>query len=339
MDRLYCTLAEALSDLDINGVRDEGKLLDFIRSASEVIERRGGRFIPVTAQRQFSGNGETDIWIDPLLAITAITLAEGLTVRTLTGSDYVLNPPNRWWDNGPYTRLQADAVNSTQIAQWMKGQSNLTITGRWGLYEETKSTGATATQADGAGTSLVVDNAAAVSPGMTALIESEQELVEATGAATDSTANTAEAVDNSEEEIDLDNGALVNVGEIIRVDVEKMRVLDKATNTIVVSRGYGGSKVTTHLTGADVYVYRTFTVKRGLNGTAAAAHASKAVSRYVAPSPINYLCRQIAGLMLKKSQSAWAGKVGSAETGEVFYFNEFPNDPLAKIMEGFRYVN
>src|SRR3972149_5518329 len=70
MDRLYCTLAEVLGDLELNGVKSEKKLMDFIRAASLVIDNRGGWFIPTTEARRFAGNGQADLWGDPLLAIT-----------------------------------------------------------------------------------------------------------------------------------------------------------------------------------------------------------------------------------------------------------------------------
>ncbi len=332
MDRLYCTLAEVLNDLQRNGLKDESKLVDFIRAASHVIDKRG-QFIPVTEQRSFDGNGDTDLWVSPLLALTACALVESTqTTLTLTSADYMLYPRNRWWENGPYTRLAVDR-DSTQIGAWTRGQGNVQPTGRWGLYEETRSTGALGTNATDTTTDLTVDNAANISPGAVLLIESEQELVEATGSPTDSTANINEAVDTSEEEIDLTDATKINVSEIARIDFEQMRCLDKAGSTALFQRGWNGTSKVAHSINADVYVYRTFTVKRGVNGTPPAAHAAQAIRRYWPPRDVNYLCRQIAGLMLKKSESGWAGKVGNAELGETFYFNEFPNDPLKKIME------
>jgi hypothetical protein len=158
----------------------------------------------------------------------------------------------------------------------------------------------------------VVSNGAKVSPGDVVLIDSEQELVEATGAVTDSTANTAEALDASEEEVDVNDGTQVNAGEVIRVNFEQMRVLDIATNTLLVNRGYNGTKRTTHDT--------------------AATHSSDTIYRYLPPYDVGYLCRQMAALMLKKAQSGFAGKVGSVELGEVFYMQEFPKEVLDRVI-------
>lgn len=334
--QIYCTLADVYSDLEINGVKDEIRLLDKIKAASDVIKRLGGRFLPSTEQKKFDGNGDRHQWIDELLAITAFTMLDGNTTYTLTSADYLLHPANRWWANGPYTRLEVD-LDSTQIGQWAKGQQNLQITGRWGLYEETAATGATASQTDSA-TTLVVDNAGKLSIGAVVKIGDEQELLESFGAVSDSTADTSAAMDVSQDTIAITNGSLLSRGEVAVIDTEKMLVLEVISNTLVVARGYGGSKIATHLINSNVYVYRTFNVTRAVNGTTAAQHTTASVSKCVAPQSINYLCRQIAGLMHKKAQSGWSSKVGNAELGETFYYNEFPNDPLKKIMQNFTVI-
>lgn len=330
--QIYCTLQDVLDDLTINGVRDDAHVMKFIRAASKFFEQRGGQFIPITEQRKYNGDSGYDLWVDPLLAITAFSVLDGSTTYTLTSVDYQLNPAARWWPNGPYTRLEIDLDG--QIGTWIKGQQNVQITGRWGLYEETRALSATVTTD---GTSyLLLSASGGISPGAVLLVGSEQMYVDSFGTPTDSTANLNEALDNSEEEIDVTSGAAFNAGEIIRVDFEQMRVLDIVSNTLLVVRGYNNTKRVTHTTTTDVYVYRTFNVTRAVNGTTQAVHATgAAVNRYVAPDDVNYLCRQIAGLMLKKSQSGWAGKVGNADTGETFYFNEFPNDPIGKIMRGY----
>jgi len=75
-------------------------------------------------------------------------------------------------------------------------------------------------------------------------------------------------------------------------------------------------------------------VRRGVNGTTAAAHSTAAIYRYEVPESVNYLCRQIAGLMRAKAETGWSGKSGNAETGETFYFNEFPKQ-IRDIQENF----
>jgi hypothetical protein len=199
------------------------------------------------------------------------------------------------------------------------------------MYEETIATGATvASQADDA-TSLVVDNAGGISVGAVLLIEDEQELVNAVGAATDSTAKLAADVDAEDDFMALSVASGLHVGEVIKVDIEQMKILDISGNNVLVTRGWNRTKRVSHTDLTVVYVYHTFTVARGVNGTVAAAHTSKAISRYVAPADIHWLCKQMAALMLKKADSAFAGRIGNVETGETFYVNEFPKSVIDQI--------
>lgn len=331
MDRMYCSLAELVDELEQAGVKSwkETQALQKIAAASEWIDRTLGAFIPTSKARRFDTSGGLDCWVDPLLAVTSI-VDDGVA---LLAADYLLHPRKKLWENGPYIRVSIDP-DATTLSGWSYARDALVITGRWGLYERSVSLVATTTQEDDA-TSLVVDDASQISPGCVLKIDDEQELVEATGLATDVGTNTAEALDASQEEIDLVDASLVHAGEVIKVNFEQMRVLDIAGNTILVARGYNGSKRITHLTGQDVFVYRTFGVRRGVNGTTAAAHAAAAVSRYVPPEDVGYLCRQIAALMLKKAGSGYAGKTGNAELGEVFYNNEFPKDVIERIRSNY----
>src|SRR3970040_325024 len=104
MDRLYCTLAELIDDLQLPGVRSEAALLARIQSASDWIDRNIGRFVPVTETRRLDGPGGLLLFIPPLTAVTSIDD----DTTTLLTTDYLLYPRNRRWENGPYTRVEID---------------------------------------------------------------------------------------------------------------------------------------------------------------------------------------------------------------------------------------
>ena len=70
----------------------------------------------------------------------------------------------------------------------------------------------------------------------------------------DSTANTAEAVDNTETAIDVSDGSVFNYGDIIKINNEKMIITNISSNTITVRRGALGTTIATHNTGVDVYI-------------------------------------------------------------------------------------
>jgi hypothetical protein len=328
--QLYCTTQELIEDLDLPGA-DEQKVLRYIRSASQFIEKKIGRFLPEIATRLYRGEGLATLFLgDPLLRITSIT-HDGTALTA--GTDFTLEPQNRWWGNGPYSRLEVDP-DSSLIAAWMDMAGAVSLTGWWGMYDEARTVGAVNAQTNVA-TDLVVSNGSILSPGMLLLLGSELEEVTGLGAATTTTATLNGGIDAAQEEITLSNGALVNVGEVIKVGFEKMLVLDIQTNDVQVVRGYGRSKKDSHLTAATVYAYRTYTVARGVNGTTAAGHLALTASRMVPPDDISYLCRQIAGLEWKKAQTGFSGRQGTAD-GETFYYNEFPG-LINKVEELYRF--
>lgn len=330
MGQVYCTVAELLDDLEVEGVRNVKieRIYDKLKAASRWIENNIGNFIPKLETRYFDGSGDTEIIIDPLLEATAITVDD----ETLTLTDALFYPLNALWAYGPYMRVKIDP-DSTSLYYFPKIAKTVAIAGSWGMFERSAVTGATVASQTNVATTLVVDNGSGISPGEVLLIEDEQQLVTGIGSPTDSTANSAEALDLDEDELTVTDGTKVNVGEIIRVDFEQMLVLDISGNDLLVQRGWNRTNRVTHLTGLDVYVYRTFNVERGVNGTTAAAHDAEAVGRYLVPDDIHWLCKQMAALMLKKADSSFAGKVGDAATGEVFYFNEFPKGTIDAIKE------
>ena len=321
--RCYCTLAELLEDLELNGpAPSEAAMMRHIKRASQYVDKWVGQFIPTTQTRNFDGIGEKSLFVDPCLAITSLSDDSD----AITATQYLLYPRNRHWENGPYTQVVVDP-DATELSCFTNERDSVSIVGRWGKYEKHETTGSTVantTSIAADGTSLVVANGSLICPGMVLLIESEQLLVEATGTPTDSTANVNETFSAADETLTVTDGTKVYAGEILKVDNEQMKVLSISGNDLSVVRGWAGTAKATHSSTTDVYAYRTYTVTRGVNGTTAAAHLNAvAISRYLPPYDVNWLCVQIAGLMHMKARSKFAGKVGNADMGETFYFNEF----------------
>jgi hypothetical protein len=333
-DRLYCTVDQLVASLDLIGAEDETELLDYIRQASDYIDQeigKGSGFIPVTAARRFDGKGIIHLYVDPLLAITSI-VEDGDTLLT---TDYLLYPRNRYWDDGPYTRITIDP-DATTLNAWTYEDDVVVITGRWGLYEKTVATGETVSLAAAGTTDLAVASGASVSPGMILKIEDEQCLVTATGASENATSLLSAAVTTSDTTISVDDGSEFSAGEELQIGTEDFKILKINTNDLYVARSWNGTAKAAHLDNAQVKVYRTYTIERGLNGTTAAAHTSKAASQYIPPRLVNYFCRQIAALMLKKAKSGFAGKTGNVDLGEIFYHQEFPKDALKELKKTYR---
>lgn len=327
ISRLYCTVNELLDDLGAEGVRvSPERVLDKIRAASRWIDRNIGPFIPIVETRYFDGDGTSELYIDTLVALTSLTV-DGMSVEF---GDCLLYPRNRLWDLGPHIRIVI-ASDSASVYQFTIGQSNVAVEGRWGLWEQIQDCGVVVASQSDTADDLVVNSAAGISVGAVLLIDDEQEVVIAIGAATDSMANLATALDTESEILTLDDVSLVEIGEVIKIQFEQLKIVDSYDNQVLVVRGWNSTKRTTHASGADVLVYRTFTVERGANGTSVAAHTATQIVRYVAPEDIRWLCKQMAGLMLKKADSGFSGRAGSPETGETFYINEFPKSVIDQI--------
>jgi hypothetical protein len=322
--QIYCTVEDLVKDLNLSGDDDKMNALRYIRSASAMIARKIGNFIPKVETRRFqSPKRGRDLYVSSLLSVTTI-LNDGVAV-----TDYDLHPYNRYWPDGPYTRIYTEQVN------W--DDRDILITGKFGLFDYKEALGLSVTQTDSAST-IAVTNGSLLSIGGVLAVEDEQEFVGGYGSTTALTSKLAGAIDAAQATIIIDNGAEVNRGEVIQLSTERMRILAISGNNLVVARGYEGTLKQSHLDDADISVQRTYSVERGVNGTTAAAHDNKTVYQYLAPYDVNWLCREIAGLMYNKAKTGFSGRSGNAETGETFYYNEFPNDPIKKVGENYRIV-
>jgi len=337
MDRLYCTFADMIADLSPTLGGDEVTWLKHIRAASQFIDVRLGAYIPYAQTISCDGSyGVQQKLPMPLLEVTGTVM--NWTTALTTGTDFLLWPDDRMWPNGPYTKLVM-APLAPHGTIWLPFADGVKVPGLWGMYELAIDTGVNlaAAQTDGVGTSVQVADGSKLSPGMVLFLDaSEQELITATGAPTPAVTTLSQAMSATDDVITPGNVNAVNVGETIRVDFEKMLVVDKNVAQWSVYRSWNKTKASAHLAGANADVYRTFTVSRGVNGTTAGAHNNGIdVLRYVPPEDVGFLCRSIAALMKKLADSQFAGRTGDAALGTVFYNDAFPKDTLEKLEENY----
>lgn len=328
--QIYCTVGQMIDDLRQGG--EKPGLLERIEQASAFVRNEIGDFLPVTESRTYIPDQNREILkIDPVLAVTEITV-DG---TTLTSADYRLLPVNKHWRNGPCTYIQ-------RIDAAWEADSTIILTGRFGMYELTGSTGLTGTLAAADTATLALTNGSILSPGMVILIETEQLLVTAgnggqnSPATTAATSLTAEAIAVGDEEFNVDNGSEFRTGEVIRIGSEDMRILRITSNTLTVARGWNQTVRAAHNDDSAIGVYRTYSVIRGVNGTTAAAHSAKTIYKYTIPGDVAWLTRQIAGLMQMKTETGFSGRAGNTELGEVFYINEFPRHQIKEVKLHYR---
>lgn len=329
----YCTLQDLIDASD--APVPSNALHRAILPASRYLLGEIGQFIPTLESRRY--RGETNVksrrlFVDPFTTLVSLINDDD----TLTSTDYESLPLARHWQDGPYSWLHVKDY-ATQLSVWNFDDDGVLLTALFGLYEKVEALNTTLNGSHNASvTTLAVNNGAKVSPGMVLYFDSEQIYVGDYDTPTSAITTLGAALDASSEIVTLIDGSTVKAGEIIRVNVEKMRVLDINGNTAYVLRGWDKTKQVSHTISANVDVYRTFNVTRGVNGTTAVSHSNAAaLSRYVVPEDINYLTVQIATLMLRKSATGFAGKTGNETLGTVFYAHEFPRDEIARVKSSY----
>lgn len=324
----YCTVGQLVWDLHLNGDDGYSSLMDRIRAASDYIHHRFGNFIPFLDTRNYNGNDKQYLAIDPFTSIVTLNYYGSPQVY---GSQYFMLPENRHWPNGPYTTLW----HYLNIWQSYPAQT-IQVIGNFGMYEETQDLGFQASQLIGDQV-LSVTNGALLSPGMVLLLDTEQELVSGVSATVTALSTLSAAIDNATEVIGVANGSLFYKGEVIQLSTEDCFIRRIVGNNLVVIRGWNGSSKISHNNGDSVSAYRQYQVTRGVHGTVAAAHSNAEVNQYMVPDDVNWLAREIAGLMVKKAATGFSGKQGDATTGETYYYNEFPSQ-IDKVQANYKII-
>lgn len=327
--QIYCTANEVAEDMGRDG--NSRAVFKRMGAASTTIRQNIGNFIPITETKKFvvtrRNQDEQCIYVPALLSCSTLKIED----VTINASYFELQPVERQWDNGPYIKIEFD--DEAAIFE----DDEIEITGKWGLYEASEETGLTASQTTATETTLTATDASPLSVGMALLIEDEQELItagqggEKSPSPTAATSKVNGAIVSTDEIIVVDNGSEFHAGEVIQIESEDLLIRKISGNSLTVERGWNSTASADHADDKAISVYRTFTVTRGVNGTTAAAHSSKAVSILVPPEDVNWLCRQITGLMIMKAASGFQGRTGNAETGESGFYSEFPPNQMAEI--------
>lgn len=303
----FATLRDLEDDLSLHGANGEAMLFAKLQAASTYLAGEVGHFLPVTQALTLQGNGSKLLFPPSFLSAAPTVTNDGTAV---TAADLLAGPAERHWPHGPFSYLQI-VPDATSLTSWCRDVDGVTISDKFGLYDETVELGLTLGAAMNASvTAMQVNDGSKVSPGFVGLCGSELMAVTATGSPTAGATTLGAELDDNADSGTVASGAALKVGEIARCGIEKMKVLDINSNTVYWGRGWQGTPRSTHANGSAVDVYRTFTVLRGVNGTTAASHDSGAsVLQQVAPADINFLCRKIAGRMLLDAQGGFKSRL------------------------------
>lgn len=279
----------------------------------------GGCFRPVTATRYYrwpdaAQSNYYRLWLDgwPLLSVTTLTSGGD----TVPGADYFLEPQQY---GPPYNRIEIDLSSSSAWSSGDSAQRSIAVAGLWGVGDDRETVGTLASAiASTSATTAVVSNAASVGIGDHLVIDSERFVVTARAwtstTATTSGTPTASMADRA---IGLDDGTKVNVGEILLIDSERVKVVDIVGNTATVVRAVDGSVLASHGSGVTAYAQRSLTVSRGAQGSTAATHLiSATVERHVVPGAVQGLAVGSAVAFLLGERRGWAGGASKPSTGQ-----------------------
>lgn len=251
------------------------------------------RFYPELATRLWDWpNGQTArpwrLWLDDneLISVTSVTSG-----GVLVPADTVLLEPQRY--GSPYNQIQLDISKTSGFIQAGTHQQQISITGLFGYQNNETTTGTVTGALTADQTTVTVDGAASAELGVGSLIRLDDERCTVVGRRQSDTGQTL-AADLAEKAAAVtlsvaDSSGFVE-GETVLVDSERMLIVDIAGDSLSVRRGWDGSTLAGHATGAAVYAPRTLTVRRGVLGTTAATHTSGAtVQRWDPPALVRQL--------------------------------------------------
>ena len=322
MSNFYCSREQVKRAAVIEGTEHHVTIDRLIEAVSRDIDGAARtRFIPLTDTRylpyssKYLRHGrlyfDADLW-----SLTSLK-DQGTTLRTLTsGTHFILQPEN---EGPPYHWAE---ILQSQALSFESGsttpQRSFEIIGQWSRHSATKA----ASQLDGAittttATTLQVDDGSKVDVGDTLLIGTEQVFVTERDEV-DLGVNSAGALtaDDTDTALSLGDPTInLSAGEIIRIDSERMRVVSVTSATaVVVERAWDGTNLASHANPSDIYVFRRFTVERGVNGTTAAtALDDVAISKYAVPGNIEELCIAEVIAALQQERAGWGRSVGTGE--------------------------
>lgn len=320
MDVTYCTREATKAALDSKlTARDDDAVDRANLAATESINQllHWAHLHPVVDTRYFdypnwqrADAGRIYLDNHGLLSLTSVTTG-GTTIAV---GQVLLEPVN---DGPPYEWIELDRDTTAAFGGTIGGrQRNVALTGLWAGAPNTETpAGSLAEALDASEPGVDVSDVSDIGIGSLLVCENERMIVSAKGLlASGQTLGTDLAAQANAELVNLVNGAVFHVGEVLTIDAERMLLVDIAGNNGIVKRQWDGSTLAAHSTGATIYVPRALTVERGAAGTTAATHAdATAVRLWTPPSIVTSLAIAEAVSQVEQEQAAYGRTVGSGD--------------------------
>lgn len=299
MEAMYCTLEQVKSAaITTPPSYNDTQILREIATASAIIDgdmrRPPGSFWPTTDTRYFD-------WLDHQYSLTWRLWLDGNELGALptqvlsSGVDITAGvlARNAIGDSvPPYSYLEQNLAADATFMAGATYQRALAVTGLFLACPPLENPGGTLAAVNASATIAVCSNSATVGVGNVLRVDTERMVV--TGKSLADSGQTLQApgltANTPNNLVPVTTGSAYASGEVLTIDGEQMLVTDIAGNNLLVKRGYNGTPVTAHTTGATIYAGRQLTLARGALGTTAASHANNApISVHVVPSAVQTL--------------------------------------------------
>lgn len=323
----YATREQVKQALDLaESARPNAQIDRALQAATRSIDALCHRhFYPFDATRYLGfrtfqeGGSSWRRWLSGDEEIVSLsTLAVGGT--TISASDYFLEPANV---GPPYTSLQVDLGSNAAFAAGDTWQRAFALTGIFGYWDEHESVGTLSSDLDADLTdtaNITWTDPTKIGVGSILKVDSER-LIITERSFVDSTQNlggSGLAASVADVTVPISSAAGFYVGETIRIDAERMLVVDISGTNLIVKRAWDGSVLAAHSATADVYGLTGIEIARAQLGSVLAAHTSSdVVYRYVPPPLVQELAIAEALVMLQQEQAGYAyrSRSGEAESG------------------------
>lgn len=317
----YATREDVMRAVDSKETaRNAGQLDRGLEAASRSIDALCHRtFYPQVATKSFDWpNAQSAapwrLWLDANELISVSAVSSGGT--TISTADVLLEPSAY---GPPYNRLELDLSSSAAFGGGDTHQRDITITGLYGYRDDESTVGTIAEALDTSETGIDVNAATSAAVGVGSLLRVDSERMQVTGRSQlDTGQNLGSNLDAkaSTVTVPVADGTQFAAGEVILIDAERMLIVDIAGTNLIVKRGWDGSVLAAHTTGADIYAPRTLSVRRGACGTTAATHSTAAtVNRWDPPGPVQTLAIAETLNMLGLEQASYSVVLRAGETG------------------------
>lgn len=330
MPNWYATRGKVKDAAGITGATNDARIDEAIEAASRDVDALTRTwFIPKTQTRKYDFSrpqltNRTLLLDAHLLSVT--TLKDKAGGRTLTeNTDFRLMPRQ---DSPPYHWIEKLVSSSSEFESGSESlEDAFEIAGSWGYSDDTEAAGnLNGAIAATTATALSLTRGDKADVGDTLLIGTEQVFLSARGDE-DLNVNThgttgAMTASTTDKTVTLASAPTdaVRVGEVLRIGSEQMLVeAINSTTSFEVKRAHDGTTLAAHSTGDDVYVQRSYTMQRGVNGTTAATAADDAaVTRYRPEPDVVELVTAIAVSAFAQHRAQWGRTVERGETAREF---------------------